>query len=520
MGIRPLVRRMLSRIGCTGSTRFPFIKRRELTYKNVYLYRFSPPPRRRVPVKPPPKRYYHAYNERPAAPVVPIRPTPLPTITVTPPPEPVYDSNYHGETDNPNSTHPSRHSLAPQPPDPCFDDMDIKVVKEVTSTIDRVFGHIHYTVTGLSAMTFYGFQKRLPKKVNIVFPDHARRVVEGWAVAHGIPKLVTQGPDLYGVTTSEGHVRCVRFRYCRNFKRLHIYRDRIAGRRSPKVNVLGLQSIADDVARAYVRALKAGDPVSEQNALADLILWVLRRLVDTRDPAGRVLFTKSRTPHILHESFWEPFTLAYPVSLPLFYEVGVRWPRDRTSQPLEPDEPDIPPTVRIQPPPHRLRDHGPLQSLEGKSGPSIPIRTRPSSDRSKNNKSQQSSHQGSSVPRNFQPSSDRSKNNKPRQNPRQGPASSIPIISRPTSDRSKSNSIQQSPDSGLGSSTQTPSPGSPPRGPVRVESSDPLRRPTLRRRSLRGRPPQPYYTPREAYELSSLRRRRKPVPPGVAASQT
>jgi hypothetical protein len=240
------------------------------------------------------------------------------------------------------------------------------------------------------------------------------------------------------------------------------------------VYVLGLPSIADDIARVYVKILEAGEPVGRQHATADLLLWALRKMVDSRRPVDTL--NRDVAPHILHGSFWEPFTLAYPVSLPLFERAGARWPMDRLSHPPEEDETDVSDTA-MQPNSNRARDRQAQQNMHLEPGLPIPNIIQRSVDHPRERSTQES--------------------------PIPMPNPSLPLSVMSPLESLKINDSRQCPDPGLRSFNLNTTPIARTWIPVRVIPLHAPQRPELRHRSLKSRSSRPQFSPRDGYRDAS-----------------
>ncbi|KAI1031286.1 hypothetical protein LB504_000341 [Fusarium proliferatum] len=199
--------------------------------------------------------------------------------------------------------------------------MNREAVSEVVDMIAQRFSHIPYAVSGLAAMVYYGYEAR-PYRVSIVCPEHTRENQKCWAKAQGMIPIPRQR-HVWGVATSDGIVQQIRVRFPYDFNEMHALKIGTAG--SNPVSMLSLAGLADELARTYVNELKHSDRDRQEN-LAHEMIWILKRIIQCRLPEHAL--RPERIPHLTRETFWLPFTLSYPESVPLFAKAGWSIPNE------------------------------------------------------------------------------------------------------------------------------------------------------------------------------------------------
>ncbi|KLO87861.1 acetylxylan esterase precursor [Fusarium fujikuroi] len=98
-----------------------------------------------------------------------------------------------------------------------------------------------------------------------------------------------------------------------------------SSRSANPVSMLSLAGLADELARTYVNELKHSDRDRQEN-LAHEMIWILKRIIQCRLPEHAL--RPERIPHLTRETFWLPFTLSYPESVPLFAKAGWSIPNE------------------------------------------------------------------------------------------------------------------------------------------------------------------------------------------------
>ncbi|CCT62941.1 uncharacterized protein FFUJ_00454 [Fusarium fujikuroi IMI 58289] len=199
--------------------------------------------------------------------------------------------------------------------------MNREAVSEVVDMIAQRFSHIPYAVSGLAAMVYYGYEAR-PYRVSIVCPEHTRENQKCWAKAQGMIPIPRQR-HVWGVATSDGIIQQIRVRFPYDFNEMHALKIGTAG--SNPVSMLSLAGLADELARTYVNELKHSDRDRQEN-LAHEMIWILKRIIQCRLPEHAL--RPERIPHLTRETFWLPFTLSYPESVPLFAKAGWSIPNE------------------------------------------------------------------------------------------------------------------------------------------------------------------------------------------------
>ncbi|CZR33534.1 uncharacterized protein FPRO_01703 [Fusarium proliferatum ET1] len=199
--------------------------------------------------------------------------------------------------------------------------MNREAVSEVVDMIAQRFSHIPYAVSGLAAMVYYGYEAR-PYRVSIVCPEHTHENQKCWAKAQGMIPIPRQR-HVWGVATSDGIIQQIRVRFPYDFNEMHALKIGTAG--SNPVSMLSLAGLADELARTYVNELKHSDRDRQEN-LAHEMIWILKRIIQCRLPEHAL--RPERIPHLTRETFWLPFTLSYPESVPLFAKAGWSIPNE------------------------------------------------------------------------------------------------------------------------------------------------------------------------------------------------
>ncbi|KAM0487544.1 hypothetical protein ACHAP7_002062 [Fusarium lateritium] len=236
---------------------------------------------------------------------------------------PSYTHTHTRERDTETETEPDEihlHVLTQQPTESISYDrsMNREAVSEVIDMIALRFSHIPYAVSGLAAMVYYGYDAR-PYKVSIICPEHTRENQKCWAKAQGmIP--IPRRPDLWGLATADGIVHQIRVRFPYDFEDMHALKIG-----SSAVSMLSLAGLADELARTYVNELKHSDHARQDN-LAREMVWILQRIIQVKMPEHRL--RPERIPRLTKETFWLPFSLAYPETVPLFAKAGWRIPSE------------------------------------------------------------------------------------------------------------------------------------------------------------------------------------------------
>ncbi|KAH7156441.1 hypothetical protein EDB81DRAFT_787068 [Dactylonectria macrodidyma] len=196
-----------------------------------------------------------------------------------------------------------------------FRRMDRAAVREAITRIAELFGHIPYVVCGLSAMLYYGFEGRPTSHIDLLCSEHSREALRGWAIAQGMYPLPNR-PDHFGLVTSNGIIRQIHVDYVEDgFEDV----DAIRSSKTRAV-VLSLAGLADQIAQGYVKELECSAGRDQKQFATDMI-WVLERIAASSRREHHL--TPDRAPHIWQDTFWIPFTLSFPESVPLFGAAGI-----------------------------------------------------------------------------------------------------------------------------------------------------------------------------------------------------
>lgn len=195
--------------------------------------------------------------------------------------------------------------------------IEVHAVKEMIALVGKAFPHIPYAVAGKAAMVHYGFNQRLPKKVTVVCPSVSHNAMRCWAIAQGMHR-VKDDPDAFGVRTSDRKIRMVKIKFMdTGFEDLEVVRGG-----ESQTRVVGLPSIADQIARGYVDELATAS-ISKQKTYAEDMRWVLKKMIRR----GQRLSYQTANM-IMHRDFWLPFTLSFPDTVALFANLGLGAPVD------------------------------------------------------------------------------------------------------------------------------------------------------------------------------------------------
>ncbi|KAM5355318.1 hypothetical protein ACJ41O_001964 [Fusarium nematophilum] len=188
-------------------------------------------------------------------------------------------------------------------------------VRKVAKIIADRFSHIPFAITGHAAMTYYGYEEAKPFHVSVICPDHSREALACWARTQGM-LVIPDKRDTWGVMTDDGFIRQVQVRFLEDFEHVQVIRG--AG---SSAKVLSLVAVADEIARTYVKELKYAGK-KRQDGLGRDMRWVLKKIASLKIDGLRL--NPNTAPHLVQETFWLPFTLSYPDTVPLFAEAG--WP--------------------------------------------------------------------------------------------------------------------------------------------------------------------------------------------------
>lgn len=232
--------------------------------------------------------------------------------------------------------------------------MDRETVCEMSTQIDRCFGHIPYAICGLSALVHHGFTQRKPTKIHVVCPSHARHVVRSWALAQAVPQVHdrTGNPNVFALRSRSGDWYAVKVRYAADFGEMGIHTHDMVSHLGPgsssspslsssssssfckaPARVLDLPTLADEVAVAYVDQLRTATAgLEKQKGFEEDMRWILARIAERHAPADQD-FAKF-VPHIVHNSFWLPFTASFPYAIQLFQRAGLEV--DKDDNPIHP----------------------------------------------------------------------------------------------------------------------------------------------------------------------------------------
>ncbi|RFU73258.1 hypothetical protein TARUN_8992 [Trichoderma arundinaceum] len=200
--------------------------------------------------------------------------------------------------------------------------MDVDTVNEVIDCVGRLFDHIPYAVCGTAALIYYGYRAYFPDHVSITCPEESKEAIRCWALAKGMTPS-PDNPDGFSVRVASGRSCPVCIKFMKNgFEALEIVRVGPG-----QASMVTLPSIANTIARSYVFRLHNSSP--ERQALyARYLAWTLKRMAEIppTDPVQRL--NPDRARDIVNRSFWIPFTLSYPETVPLFSAAGLEIQND------------------------------------------------------------------------------------------------------------------------------------------------------------------------------------------------
>lgn len=195
--------------------------------------------------------------------------------------------------------------------------MDVATVNEVVDCVGRLFDHIPYAVCGTAALIYYGYRAYSPDHVSITCPEESKEAIRCWALAKGMTPL-PDNPDGFSVRVANGRSCPVCIKFMKNgFEALEVVRVGPG-----QASMVTLPSIANTIARSYVFRLHSSS-TDRQALYARYLAWTLKRMAEIppSDPIQRL--TPERARDIISRSFWIPFTLSYPETVPLFAAAGL-----------------------------------------------------------------------------------------------------------------------------------------------------------------------------------------------------
>ncbi|KAL6816406.1 hypothetical protein J3E69DRAFT_93633 [Trichoderma sp. SZMC 28015] len=215
--------------------------------------------------------------------------------------------------------------------------MDVATVNEVIDCVGRLFDHIPYAVCGTAALIYYGYRAYSPDHVSITCPEESKEAIRCWALAKGMTPL-PDNPDGFSVRVASGRSCPVCIKFMKNgFEQLEVVRIGPG-----QASMVTLPSIANTIARSYVFRLHSSS-TDRQALYARYLAWTLKRMAEIppTDPVQRL--TPERARDIVNRSFWIPFTLSYPETVPLFQAAGLEIQGDGSLMDWQPDEQSMPP---------------------------------------------------------------------------------------------------------------------------------------------------------------------------------
>lgn len=187
-------------------------------------------------------------------------------------------------------------------------------LQEIITWVGKSFPHIPCAVTGLAAMVYHGFDRRLPREVSVSFPVQCHDVVRSWALTTGF-KEVGDLWDTFDVPLSDCQIRRIKVRFCvSSFDRLSFVE---AGDPESPAKIIDLPTVIVETTKRYSKELLKAD-LSKQCNYAGDICWALKRMATLGLTLGSF-----HARDIVQHQFWEPFTLSFPAIVPMFTAVGL-----------------------------------------------------------------------------------------------------------------------------------------------------------------------------------------------------
>jgi hypothetical protein len=232
-----------------------------------------------------------------------------------------------------------------------------ETLKQLLDTFDRAMSHTHYAVCGHAALMVWGYRgnnmRHAASHVSIVCPADARQVILTWARTAGwhvypscspgdhadvigVPlpgsngELAVWGFRLRAVGDGEVWERLQRVRPCQMEMP---YLGWVGEMIRTEAQVMAVPTLLDEFVRAwYFCGVKGVDEGGDEREryVADLILWILRRLADDGEKYGaraRWKLTPQNVPCLLYGKFRDAFLRRYPEALDLMQKGGLQDPK-------------------------------------------------------------------------------------------------------------------------------------------------------------------------------------------------
>lgn len=197
------------------------------------------------------------------------------------------------------------------------DHIDKYILLEVAIRLHTTFKHIPHTLSGTAAMAIED-NFRLPyrvRHVSLMVPPENLLAVKCWAKACGLPKI----PGLqngFGIKASDGRTCLVKVKKSTDaFNTLDI---RLVGGEY-EIPVLSMRSIANRIAKCYVRDMENHMSLDVQREYGEDMRWAINCMIN-----NAYKFRQENPPTwILDRRFWLPFILSFPDIADLFKQVGL-----------------------------------------------------------------------------------------------------------------------------------------------------------------------------------------------------
>lgn len=192
----------------------------------------------------------------------------------------------------------------------------------VMGKLGETFRDIPYALAGRSALVYYGYHSINVPHISIMCPFPTARVILTWVRANGLAMIPNQPTGFIMPTGDDqpGAVVYVRGT-SENFYQMAPIMDT-----EHSVYVVTLASLANRIAKMYIRIVKKGCGRCHQEALRQDMAWTLCRIIEL----GMVehQFPRDYPPRYINDpEFWGPFSAAFPYMVVLFQMLGLHLDR-------------------------------------------------------------------------------------------------------------------------------------------------------------------------------------------------
>ncbi|KAK6070132.1 hypothetical protein SCUP515_08616 [Seiridium cupressi] len=177
---------------------------------------------------------------------------------------------------------------------------------ELFDTLDETLSGpgIPYAVCGLAALISHGVTDRGANTVSILVPADSRMVIRPWALTSGNTVMQNGSTGGFEIQTKSGIKRGIKIRWVDGacFEKLFTVKSQIGTRGAM---LLGLASCLDQVATAFMRLCKNGQPPAASKEV-DTIMQDIYGILGCVIERSMVL-EKPYLDLFLSPSFWRPF---------------------------------------------------------------------------------------------------------------------------------------------------------------------------------------------------------------------